>query len=565
MPQKKKRSPKGSSGGSKRQKRTSSSSSSTSVTSSKSGLLACPAFLETFEAGRTLINSSSAHEDKILLHRIYPLNNSRFEGQDITSPSSFNNLGEAVVYWCTREHRVQDNWSLTVANTLALGLNRPLYVCFVLSQTTNYAPVCAPTSGSKLCRPSLREADFMVNGLHEMKTDLQKYSVPFYLLKEQKKSTAETVLDHLDKVNATCVVTDFSPLRVHRQAWETVSKKAKVPVCVVDSHNIVPCWITSPKQEYAARTIRSKIHKKLPHYLCKEAMGHVHEELRLLRTQNDCNKALPSDILSGSNLSSSDSFPTNWKVDEALKWCKPDRSIPPITYTKPGAAAGHKRLKAFIQNSLKYFASDRNDPTKPNVISGLSPYFHFGQLSPQRAVVEVMQKSGKGRDAFVEEAVVRRELTDNFLFYRPKDYDTLLGMPSWAQTSLQLHAKDSRNPCYTCLQLEQAETKDPLWNAAQNQMVRDGKMHGFMRMYWAKKILEWTSSPSYAFKTALYLNDRYSIDGKDPNGYVGCAWSIAGLHDQGWREREIFGKVRYMNYKGCQRKFDVAKFEKKYA
>ncbi|XP_055007908.1 deoxyribodipyrimidine photo-lyase-like, partial [Boleophthalmus pectinirostris] len=177
--------------------------------------------------------------------------------------------------------------------------------------------------------------------------------------------------------------------------------------------------------------------------------------------------------------------------------------------------------------------------------------------------LQVKKKGGESSAPFIEELVVRRELTDNFCYYNKK-YDSIKGAYDWAQKTLKDHAKDKRPYVYTQDQLEKAKTHDDLWNGAQFQMISEGKMHGFLRMYWAKKILEWTSSPEEALSIALYLNDRYSLDGQDPNGFVGCMWSICGIHDQGWAERPIFGKIRYMNYKGCQRKFDVARFEKKY-
>lgn len=162
--------------------------------------------------------------------------------------------------------------------------------------------------------------------------------------------------------------------------------------------------------------------------------------------------------------------------------------------------------------------------------------------------------------AFCEESIVRRELSDNFCYYN-KNYDNLKGAYDWAQKTLDDHRKDKRTYVYSRDQLEQARTHDDLWNSAQIQMVKEGKMHGFLRMYWAKKILEWTKTPEEALETAIYLNDRYQLDGRDPNGYVGCMWSIAGIHDQGWREREVFGKIRY---DGCKRKFDVAAFVARY-
>ena len=210
----------------------------------------------------------------------------------------------------------------------------------------------------------------------------------------------------------------------------------------------------------------------------------------------------------------------------------------------------------------------RNDPTRADACSNLSPYIHFGQLSAQRAALQARRKPSHNgaRDSFLEELIIRRELTDNYCFYNRDGYDQLDGLypqygnDSWAQKSLRLHEHDTREHLYTRAQFEQAATHDELWNAAQLEMVHKGKMAGFLRMYWAKKILEWSPSPAEALSTAIWLNDKYELDGRDPNGYVGCAWAIAGLHDQGWREREVFGKIRYMNYAGCKRKFNIGKY-----
>jgi deoxyribodipyrimidine photo-lyase len=162
----------------------------------------------------------------------------------------------------------------------------------------------------------------------------------------------------------------------------------------------------------------------------------------------------------------------------------------------------------------------------------------------------------KDAGAFLEELIVRRELSDNFCYYN-QNYDNLQSFPAWARSTLEEHARDRREYLYTPEELERAHTHDDLWNAAQLEMVRRGKMHGYMRMYWAKKILEWSPSPAEALHAAIYLNDRYELDGRDPNGYVGAAWSIGGVHDRAWKERAIYGKVRYMSYNGAKRKFDV--------
>ncbi|XP_064081899.1 deoxyribodipyrimidine photo-lyase-like [Macrobrachium nipponense] len=188
------------------------------------------------------------------------------------------------------------------------------------------------------------------------------------------------------------------------------------------------------------------------------------------------------------------------------------------------------------------------------------------QVSAQRCVLEVTRYKKQLKeqvDSFVEQMVVRRELTDNFCFYQ-KDYDNINGAYAWARNTLNDHRKDKRPYLYTRETLEEAKTHDELWNSAQIQLVKEGKMHGFLRMYWAKKILEWTASPEEALANCIYLNDKYNLDGRDPNGYVGCMWSICGIHDQGWGERPIFGKIRYMNYDGCKRKFKIEAFVARY-
>merc|ERR1712194_635583 len=253
----------------------------------------------------------------------------------------------------------------------------------------------------------------------------------------------------------------------------------------------------------------------------------------------------------------------------AEKSLQVDRSVSIVEAFTPGTAAALKRLASFCKGErLKSFSMLRNDPMK-DVSSNLSPYLHFGQISAQRCALaakacgRVGGAVKKSSESFIEELVVRKELADNFCFYNPY-YDSLKGCSGWAQASLKKHEKDKREHIYSRKELETGKTHDELWNAAQLQMVSEGKMHGFLRMYWAKKILEWTESPAVALSTAQYFNDKYSLDGRDPNGFVGIGWSIMGIHDMGWKERPIFGKIRFMNYAGCKRKFKVNEFVLKY-
>jgi deoxyribodipyrimidine photo-lyase len=234
-----------------------------------------------------------------------------------------------------------------------------------------------------------------------------------------------------------------------------------------------------------------------------------------------------------------------------------DSSVASVDWIPAGEKAAFRMLDRFINHTLSAYDSDRNDPVSDGQ-SHLSPYFHFGQLSAQRAALSVRDAAvpKAARDAYLEELIVRRELADNFCLYCPS-YDAIGAFPEWASRTLTRHRADERPYLYSGEILETAGTHDPIWNACQTEMVVRGKMHGYMRMYWAKKILEWTRAPEEALQTAIRLNDRYELDGRDPNGYAGIAWAIGGVHDRPWGEREIFGTVRYMNDRGIRRKFPM--------
>uniref|UniRef100_A0A3Q3QA39 Deoxyribodipyrimidine photo-lyase n=1 Tax=Monopterus albus TaxID=43700 RepID=A0A3Q3QA39_MONAL len=420
---------------------------------------------------------------------------------------------EGVLYWMSRDQRVQDNWALIHAQQLAVKESLPLHVC-----------LCLVVPKSELS--TLRHYSFMLKGLEEL------------------KESGDVLPGFVSDRNLGAVVTDFSPLREPLQWLEDIKKRLTkdIPLIQVDAHNIVPCWVASPKLEYSARTIRGKITSLLPEFFTDFPVVEKHPY-----TATRTAKSI------------------DW--DKTLASLHVDRTVGEPEWAKPGAKAGMAMLESFIDARLKLFGTKRNDPNAA-ALSQLSPWIRFGQISAQRVALQV-NHSGKNSNtrqtvaSFIEEVVVRRELTDNFCFYN-KNYDSIEGAYEWAQKTLRDHAKDKRPYLYTRQQLENAKTYDKLWNAAQCQMVTEGKMHGYLRMYWAKKILEWTSSPEDALSIALYLNDRYELDGQDPNGFVGCMWSICGIHDQGWRERPVFGKIRYMNYKGCARKFDVAQFERNY-
>ncbi|XP_038001563.1 deoxyribodipyrimidine photo-lyase-like isoform X1 [Motacilla alba alba] len=444
----------------------------------------------------------------------------------VSQGSDLKDDARCILYWMCRDQRVQDNWAFLYAQRLALKQELPLHVCFCLVP--------------KFLEATIRHYRFMLRGLQEVAEECAELNISFHLLLGYAKDVLPAfVTEH----GVGGLVTDFSPLRLPRQWVEDVRERLPedVPFAQVDAHNIVPCWVASLKQEYSAKTIRGKIHAQLPEFLTEfpPVVRHPHSP------------SCPAE-------------PIAWEA--CYSSLQVDHSVKEVEWATPGTAAGMAVLKSFIAERLKSFSTHRNDPNKA-ALSNLSPWLHFGQVSTQRAILEVQKHRRNYKDsvaAFVEEAVVRRELAENFCYYN-ENYDSVQGAYDWAQTTLRLHAKDKRPYLYSLQELEQGTTHDPLWNAAQLQMVQEGKMHGFLRMYWAKKILEWTRSPEEALQFAIYLNDRYELDGRDPNGYVGCLWSICGIHDQGWAERPIFGKIRYMNYAGCKRKFDVGQFERRYA
>ncbi len=419
-----------------------------------------------------------------------------------------------VVYWMSRDQRVRNNWALLVAQQLAADQHKALCIAFCLVP--------------EFLGATIRQYSFMIEGLKEVEQDLRAKNIPFYLLTGKPD---EEIPGFVEDIEASALVADFDPLRIKMKWKEDVLKKTRIPFFEVDAHNIVPCWIASQKQEFAARTIRGKIQKLLPQFLTS---------FPRLKEQKEGEKIPDND----------------WDIVE--KNLKVDFSVPELEWIEPGEKQAQRMLKNFIENKLPRYPDESNDPTQ-NAVSDLSPYLHFGQLSAQQAALEVRNSGKKGREDFLEELIIRRELSDNFCFYNP-EYDQFKGFPDWAKKTLDEHRKDPREYVYSMKEFEAGQTHDELWNAAQMEMVKKGKMHGYMRMYWAKKILEWTESPEEALKTAIFLNDKYELDGRDPNGYVGISWSIGGVHDRAWGERPIFGKIRYMSYNGARSKFNVKKY-----
>lgn len=428
----------------------------------------------------------------------------------------------AVVYYCVRDQRVDQNAALLFAQSLALKYKVSLFVLFVLYP--NYLNACE------------RQYDFMFRGLEEMEAKLHKLNIPFYV---EYGDDVEEIEKFIKKHKCGAVVTDFSPLKINRGWKDRWAPHATAPVFEVDARNIIPAWIVSEKQEYGAYTIRPKIHRLLPEFL---------HPIPKIKKMND----------------------ENFGASKVLDWKKVRKHFTfkehpkKVDWIMPGENAAKKTLDTFIQNGLYGYAEKRNDPNL-GAQSGLSPYITFGQISRHKVALDVLASKAPqvDKESFLEELIVRSEVAENFCFYN-SEYDNPKGFPAWAQKTLSEHKNDAREYIYSLSDFEKAQTHDQLWNAAQQELLQTGKMHGYMRMYWAKKILEWTKSPEEAMKIAIYLNDTYELDGREPNGYAGIAWSIGGVHDRAWFPRKVFGTIRFMSEGGAQAKFDVGAYIKKW-
>ncbi len=457
--------------------------------------------------------------------------------------------GGTVIYQMCRELRVEDNDALLFAQELAKSFHAPLIVNYVI---WNYEWEGA----------NRRFYDWVLPSLQEIENELRRYSIPLVVTFENERSPLRRPARELPP-HIGAVVIDQLPLRFMRRWKEDFLKKhPATPLYEVDAHNCIPVWKTSDKQEFSARTIRRKIHSLVEEYLEEYVVLEAHHE----------NQGLLKTLI-----------PLDWNDITSKIRCKEE--VTGVGMFTPGTRAAHKVLIDFLHNKLSSYDIDRNDCNRDGQ-SNLSPYLSHGAISarrvlltlltyvrsttPHRTLTELFDAVANGSNgymgsvaSFIEECLVRRELAENFCYYNTS-YDSFEGFPSWAKETLRKASSDTRDYMYTKEQFKEAVTHDELWNAAQKQMVETGKMHGYMRMYWAKKILEWSKSPQEAMKIAVALNDTYELDGRDPNGYASCAWSIGGLHDRSWFGRPIFGTIRYMAKSGVVKRSKVEEYIKRW-
>jgi len=421
--------------------------------------------------------------------------------------------GDYVLYWMQSSQRAEQNHALEYAVKRANELDQRLLVVFGL--TDDYPEA------------NLRHYTFMLEGLKDVQEALQKRGIK---LAVREGSPEEVALDAAK--HASLVITDRGYMRPQKKWREKVAGEAGCLVIQVESDVVVPVELASEKRETAARTLRPKIQEYIDDFLVGLTPTKISKQSLNLKAE-------------GLDLSD---------IEKVLDGMDLDRSAGALSHLYRGGTSEAKKVfRRFLKDSFDAYTGHRNQPQADDV-SHMSKYLHFGQISPIWLVLEARKASTKkdNIEGFAEELVVRRELSMNFVLYTP-DYDSYSNLPDWAKKSLEEHRGDDREHTYTREQLESAETHDEYWNAAMKEMVHTGYMHNHMRMYWGKKILGWSSTPEHAYRTTLYLNNKYFLDGRDPNSFANVAW-IFGQHDRGWTEREVYGKVRYMSASGLERK-----------
>ncbi len=431
--------------------------------------------------------------------------------------------GDFVLYWMQQSQREECNHALEYAIQQANKMDQAVLVVFGLMDDYPEA--------------NLRHYTFMLEGLQETQQSLYKRGIKMIV---QKGQPADIALAAGQR--ASLIVCDRGYLRHQRKWRKAVARKAKCRVVQVESDVLVPVEVVSGKAEYAARTIRPKIHKHLKQYLSEFKPTEIKKPSLNLQ-------------VSGLDLVNIEAISKKMSIDQSVR--------PVSGFFTGGTASAKKMFKKFLRRRFEHYVANRNQPQTDD-ISHMSSYLHFGQISPLYLALEIMktQKHFKhAREAFLEELIVRRELAINFVYYTP-DYDAYTCLPAWAKKTLAEHKKDRRKHLYSRRQLENYQTHDEYWNAAMQEMKFTGFMHNYMRMYWGKKILEWSKTPEQAFKTTLAINNQYFLDGRDANSYAGVAW-VFGVHDRAWFERPIFGKVRYMAAAGLERKCDIRAYVEK--
>lgn len=419
--------------------------------------------------------------------------------------------GQFVLLWIRRAARFEYNFALNYAVHEANSLKLPLLAVFCIDD-------CYPLS--------LRHLSFQLKGILELKKRFASAGISFIIY--HRYSSLPRLLS-----KAEIIVTDNAYLVNNCENYKGIASVIEdISLIRIETETICPVALVSSKEEYSAATFRPKINRLINEYLFK------------IDTITPVNRL---DCVDFEGMSDSE-------INSLL--LAADNTIPESSFFVPGESEAVKRLSFFLDNNLSNYAELRSDPSV-DCQSNLSPYLHFGQISPLKVAVDAIE-TGIDSSKFLDELIVRRELSFNFVTYN-QNYSKYSCIPEWCRKTLEENRIHSREYIYPRELFETASTHDEYWNAAQKELLVTGKIHNYMRMYWGKKILEWSKTPEEAFETALFLNNKYALDGNDPNSYAGIVWCF-GKHDRAWPERKIFGKVRYMNSNGLERKFDMSKY-----
>ena len=438
--------------------------------------------------------------------------------------------GDFVLYWTQVFRRADDNAALAFAVERANELGVPCLVYESLRPDYPYA--------------SDRIHRFVLEGARDVAARLAERGIAHVFFLPRAPDEARGVVAKL-AARARMVVSDDYPAFVVPAHNAAAAARAPCAFVAVDDCAVVPLALLS-KPEVAARTIRPKVTRALDEWLrpIVDPDPAVKPPRRL---------DLPFDPvdLAKANLV------------ELVASCAIDHEVPPAEGTPGGSREAGLRLDAFVRKHLGSYDTDHNDPSRAGT-SGLSPYLHFGMLSARKAALEArsLGEAGPGLDAFLEQLLVRRALSFNFVRTRP-DHAKWSALPDWAKATLKAHARDRRYAQLSVADLEEARSPDALWNATMNELRARGVIHNYARMLWGKLPLLWMRSPERAHAAMMHLNDKWALDGRDPNGYANVSWCF-GLHDRPWPERDVFGTVRTMTSASARKKLDFEGYIEKW-
>ncbi|KAL6121846.1 Deoxyribodipyrimidine photo-lyase [Nucleospora cyclopteri] len=404
-----------------------------------------------------------------------------------------------VLYITARDQRIFDNYCVNLGFELSEQNKSQFYMGCELNNL----------------KMNERQKAFVVQGLKVVEKDAEKFNINLFLLKNDLEEFCK-------KKTVDCIILDFFPLREYLKRAEEIrmmGERNKIRVIRVDTHNLVPCRKLDVYKRTGA-SVKIHLNKQWPCYFGDMPDLKPHKFNKLEKINN--------------------LYP---EINEKL-----------FKY-KGGYQTGMKMFDEFCKSRFSNYADQRNNPNV-TVSSNLSPWVTFGQISPQKIIFLIYKKfvdqDKKNLESFLNEFFIWRETAEHFV-YHEKNYDNINGALDWAKYTLLHHKQDKRKFRYKTTDIEKARTKDELWNAAQKELVLDGKMHSYVRMYWCKTLLQWFDDPEEALAFSINLNDSYSIDGNSPGGYLGCMWSICGSMDRAFKEREIVGKIRPMKTFKCPR------------